>query len=250
MGVAQTAPVDPGLLPDGTDRGVARALALCGPVFLILFMIGFWFVGGFVPPPKPTGSAADVAAFYLSHTGRIRAGTLITMIGVAFFAPFQVIVTMRMRSRNPRLAPLAYVQLVCGIALLLMILLPVSLLALASFRPDRPAESTQLLNDAGIFMLFWVFSTPTLEYVAMGAAALMDRGPDPLFPRWVGWYDLLVAVLFATGAPVVFVKDGVFAWDGLLAFWLVLFAFGGWVLITFWFVYQDVRRPALERNST
>lgn len=227
----------------GIDRRLAIAFAWCGPVFLVLFLVGFWFVAGFVPPPKPSESAAQVAAFYREHTDRIRAGMLIAMIGLAFLAPFLVIVTLRMRRSNPRLAPLAYVQLICGFALLMMVLIPVSLIALAAFRPERPAETTQLLNDVAIFFLFWVFSTPTLEYVVMGLASLMDRGERPLFPRWVGWFDLLVAAIFATGAPVIFVRNGPFAWDGLLAFWAVLFAFGGWVLVTFWYVWQDVRRP-------
>lgn len=214
-------------------------------MFLVLFLVGFWFVGGLVPPPKPTDTAEQVAAFYQAHHGRLQAGMLIAMVSMAFFAPFIALLTLQTKRANPRLAPLAYTQLVCGIALLLMILLPLSLIGLAAFRPDRAPTSTQLLNDAAFLFLFWVFATPTMEYVSLALMALWDRNDNPLFPRWVGWFDLGVAVVFATGAPAIFVKQGPFAWDGVLAFWAVLVAFGAWVLVTFWYMLRGVDRPEM-----
>jgi hypothetical protein len=230
----------------GMDRRIALACAWCGPVFLILFVVGFWFVAGVVPPPKPSDSAVQIASFYRDHTDRIRIGMLMAMVATAFLAPFMVLITVQMKRSNPRLALLAYVQLVCGFALLLLVLLPIALIALAAFRPERPAESTQLLNDIAFFTLFWVFSTPVVEYLSMGAFSLLDRSERPLFPRWAGWFDLAVAAIFVTGAPVLFVKEGPFAWDGILAFWAVLFAFSGWVLVTFVYVLRDVDRPRSE----
>jgi hypothetical protein len=70
--------------------------------------------------------------------------------------------------------------LVCGFALLLMVLLRLALIALAAFRPSRPPESTQLLSDIALLILFWVVSTPMFEYVSMGIFALMDRSERPL----------------------------------------------------------------------
>jgi hypothetical protein len=230
------------------DPRVQRLCAWSGPVFLVLFVIGFWFVGGLVPPPKPTDSAAQVAAFYQDHQGRLQAGMLIAMVSMAFFAPFIVLLTLQMKRANPRLAPLAYTQLVCAIALLLMILLPLTLIGIAAFRPDRPPALTQLLNDAAFLSLFWVFSTPTLEYVSLALMAFLDRSDNPLFPHWVGWFDLAVAAIFATGAPVIFVKHGPFAWDGALAFWAVLVAFGLWVWVTFWYMWRAINRPTMTSS--
>lgn len=190
-------------------------------------------IAGLVPPPSPADGAAEIAAFYRDHTDELRVGLLIGMIATPLMVPFIVLLTLQLKRSNPRLAPLAYTQLVCGVVLMLLILVPVTLMALAAFRPERPPESTQLINDAAFFMLFWTFSAPTLEYIVLGLAILMDRGEQPLFPRWVGWFDLAVGLVFAFGAPVLFVKDGIFAWDGALAFWAVLVAFGAWVAVTF-----------------
>jgi hypothetical protein len=227
------------------DPFIQRLCAWSGPVFLVLFVVGFWFVGGLVPPPPPTDSAERIATFYQENQGRLRVGMLISMISVAFFAPFISLLTLQTKRANPRLAPLAYTQFVCGMALLIIILLPLLLIGLAAFRPERAPTSTQLLNDAAFFILFWVFSLPTLEFVTLGLMALLDRTENPLFPRWVGWFDFLVAAVFVTGGPVIFVKRGPFAWDGLLAFWAVLVAFGAWVVILFWYMLRGTSRAEL-----
>jgi hypothetical protein len=106
-------------------------------------------------------------------------------------------------------------------------------MGVAAFRPGRSAELTQLTNDAGFTIFLWVFAPTTLEFAVLGAATFMDRGERPLFPRWMGYLDLAVGAIFVAGAPTLFVKRGPFGWDGALAFWAVLIAFGVWLGFTF-----------------
>src|SRR5258708_7746478 len=160
-----------------------------------------------VPPPKPSDNAAQIAAFYRDNTDRIRVGMLMSMVATALLAPFIILITQQMKRRNPRLALLADIQLLCGFALLIMILIPITFIALGAFRPERPPESTQLLNDIAFFALFWVFSTPVLEYLSMAAYSLMDRSDRPLFPRWFGSFDLVTAAVFLTAPPPLLLKD-------------------------------------------
>ena len=62
---------------------------------------------------------------------------------------------------------------------------------------------------------------------------LLDRSERPLFPRWLGYFDLGMAAIFAAGGPALFVKRGPFGWDEALAFWMVLIGFALWVAVTF-----------------
>ena len=60
----------------------------------------------------------------------------------------------------------------------------------------------------------------------------------------------------AAGGLVVLFKDGVFAWNGLLAFWMVAVFFGLWFLIMAWQLWVSVTAsdgdsvaPAVSENE-
>jgi Domain of unknown function (DUF4386) len=215
------------------ERRIQLLFAWCGPVFLLFFLVGFWFVAGLVPPPSATDSAAQIASFYRANTDQLRVGLLLLLIGAPLIVPFSVLLALQLKRSDPRVAPLACVQLLMSVVTMLELLLPVVLIATAAFRPGRPPASTQLLNDSAYTILLWAFSPPALEFVAIGLAILWDRSERPLFPRWSGYFDLAVAAIFAGGAPALFVMRGAFAWDGAVAFWAVLASFGVWVCVTF-----------------
>ncbi|TMD97613.1 MAG: DUF4386 family protein [Chloroflexi bacterium] len=142
--------MDPGpaRYPPAMDRRIALVCAWCGPVFLVLFVAGFWFVAGLVPPPRPSDNAAQIAAFYRDNTDRIRVGMLMSMVATALLAPFIILITQQMKRRNPRLALLADIQLLCGFALLIMILIPSPRVTAAAQR-HRVLRPLLGLLDAG-----------------------------------------------------------------------------------------------------
>lgn len=224
------------------DRRIQLLCVWCGPVFLLLFLSGFWFVAGLVPPPSASDSAEQIARFYRDNAAELRAGLLVLLTGAPLLIPFMVLLTLQLKRSDPRLAPLAYTQLALGVVTMLELLLPVVLMATAAFRPDRSPASIQLLNDAAFTILLWGFSAPTLEFAVIGVAILMDRSQRPLFPRWTGYFELAVAVVFAFGAPTLFVKRGAFGWDGALAFWAVLASFGLWLVVNFVTMLKAIER--------
>ena len=52
-------------------------------------------------------------------------------------------------------------------------------------------------------------------------------------PRWVAFLNFFVAFSFLPDPLAYFFKTGPFAWDGLLAWWVPVAAFFGWLLKTF-----------------
>jgi hypothetical protein len=64
----------------------------------------------------------------------------------------------------------------------------------------------------------------------------------------LGYFNVWCAFIFAAGGLVVLFKDGAFAWNGLLAFWLVAVFFGVWFLVMSWQLWtstsSDETRPA------
>jgi hypothetical protein len=216
------------------DRRIETVCLWCGPAFLVCFVVGFWFVGGLVPPPSQALGADEIAAFYREHAESLRAGLLICLLGAPLLIPFTILLTMQLKRGNPRLAPLAYTQLLAGLLLVLEFMLPVILMGAAAMRPERSPESILVLNDFALIILLWGVAAPCAQYAAIALAVLWDGSDSPWFPRWVGWLNVLVCVIFATGAPMLWVRTGPFAFDGLLAFWAVLVSFSLWIVGMFW----------------
>ena len=92
-----------------------------------------------------------------------------------------------------------------------------------------------------------IVETFALQGIVIGLAILKDKRETPLFPRWVGFYNFWVALLVMPGALVPFFKSGPFAWNGLLAWWLVLAAFASWFVVM-WLVMYRHSIPLLERE--
>jgi hypothetical protein len=110
------------------DRRIQLLCAWCGPAFLGLFFVGFWFVAGLLPPPSAGDNAAQIAAFYRDNVDQLRAGLLLLLIAAPLLVPFSVLLALQLKRSDPRVAPLAYTQLLLGVVTMLELLLPVVLM--------------------------------------------------------------------------------------------------------------------------
>lgn len=201
----------------------------CGPAFLVVFFAGA-LLASLVPPPAPSLSAAEAQAFWSSHTDLKRLGLVLMMVGGGFIAPFSVALAAQMKRMEGAFSPMTYLQLVGGALGTMAVLLPSLLFMACAFRPERPAEVTQGLMDLA-FIPFVINWPPAVTQCIALAVVALGRHPNPLFPRWVGYYSLWTAFLFLPGSLLLFFKSGAWAWDGLLTFWLVAALFGGWFLV-------------------
>ena len=186
---------------------------------------------GFVPPPSPALSTEEVVAIYQSKTGAIRLGMFIGMFGIAFYPLFVGAISTQMRrmqgiSRFP-----VYVQLGAGSISILMLLIPLMLILVAAFRPDRDPLTTVALNDMAWLFFITPFSTFLAQNIAIAIGILSDKSPRPVFPRWLAYLNIWTGLLFVPGGLAFFFKTGPFAWNGLLAFWLPAVVFFAWLII-------------------
>ena len=74
------------------------------------------------------------------------------------------------------------------------------------------------------------FAPFIIQNIALGLCILSDKQAEPIFPRWVGYYNLWVAVLFVPGGLLTFFKTGPFAWDGLFVWWVPFAVFFSWYI--------------------
>jgi hypothetical protein len=217
----------------------------CGPAGILLWLIGFVFVGGLMPPPKPSWTGEQVQAFYQSNTNGIRAGLLITLLGATLTAPWVAAISTQMKRIEGRYSPLAYTQLGLGMLGILLFVFPVMTMQTVAFRPDRDPSQMLLLNDLAWLPFVGVWMLAALQNVAIGVAAFMDK-EQQVFPRWVGYFNIWTAVLFCPGSLLYFFKEGPFAWNGALSWWFVVVVFVAWFAVMLYAMRRAIQSQAHE----
>jgi hypothetical protein len=234
-----------------SDAARLKVLNVCswGGVAALAITLTGWLIAGLLPLPLgPADSMAEVVEFYSTSTTRRMTGFVMATLGVCCLMPLVGVITVHMLRMEGRVPILSFIQLGVGSVTMFINLLPSMLFAVLAFRPEqRSPESILLLND-----LTWlIFFTPIVPFIiqniAIGAAVLLDGGR--VFPRWVGFVNLLVAFAFLPDVLAYFFFSGPFAWNGIFVFWLALTAYGVF-LVTMSLVTLRANRELVSELSS
>lgn len=211
--------------------------------FAAMSLVGL-LLADFIPPISPNLGAEAVAAIYQDGTLSKRLGILLVMTSGGFICPFAAVLAVQMKRIEGEVSPFTYTQLGAGCVASLVLVFTGVFWTAAAFRPDFDPALTMLLNDLGWIMILMTFAPFIMQNIALGLCILGDTRPEPVFPRWVGYYNLWVAVLFTPGGLLTFFKTGPFAWDGLFVWWIPLLVFLTWYLLMFVMVLGVIKREA------
>lgn len=225
------------------DRGAQLACIWTGPLATVLALLGMVFISGFIPATSPAASGQEIASFYGGNLAGIRIGMVVSMIAFSLFVPFGIAIALQTR-RIEQLPVLSWIQIASvAIAALEGVMSTVIWLA-AAFRPDTiDPNLTRALHDLG-WICFLVDVPPfTIWIGAIGIAIVRDSHATPLFARWVGYFNLWVAVLILPALLVPFFKTGPFAYNGLLALYLPFGAFFVWMVVMTLALFRAVATP-------
>lgn len=214
--------------------------AFCGIAFVIFAVVGMLPIAGLLPPTAPALGPVEVAAFYQANSGWLRAGILMTMISTAFTIPWIALLSVHVARAEGTTPVLSITQAVAGAVTVVILLFPFVIWSAAAFRPERAPELIQLLSDFGWMMLVMTFGPFFIQFSAIGLAILLDKNTRPIFPRWVGYFNIWVGVLAIPGALLTFFKTGPFAWNGLLAFWMPVSVFFAWYFVMFFVLLKVI----------
>jgi hypothetical protein len=225
---------------------VHKLCAYCGLAFLVLMGIGFAGLAHFVPLPSPHDSATEVAKMYRDRPTQIRFGLIISMAASALLMPFSVAMFRQMkRCEGPKPA-LAYIQLGLGAILVLEFIYLIFFWQTATFRADRSPEVIQALNDMGWIPFVGLSSTLIMQTFVFGVAMLLDRRAVPVFPRWLGFYNIWAALMFTPGSFNVFFKTGPLAWNGLVGIYIPGAVFLTWLVLNTVYLLRAIDGEAAE----
>jgi hypothetical protein len=120
--------------------------------------------------------------------------------------------------------------------------------SVAAFRPEQDASLVQLLNDLAWITFVAPIGMTVGELVLVAMAVFFDKGPDPVFPKWVAHVSVLTAVAVAPAALAAVVTDGPFAWNGSISFWLRNVSYAAFLIAMFFALRTTLNRRARDEG--
>jgi hypothetical protein len=225
------------------DRAPQLLCAWFGPAATVLAFLGLVVVAGFIPAQHPSASAGTIMRFYEHNTTGIRIGMMLAMIGFTFFIPFGIAIAVQTRRIENRRPVMTYIQIACVAIGSLEGVMTAFIFATAAFRPGHmSAQITRTLNDLGWFAFLFDVPPFMIWIGAIGYVILRDQRATPVFPRWVGYFNLWVALLIFPADLMAFFKHGPFGYNGIFALYLPAGLFFAWILTMTPFLIKAIKR--------
>ncbi|WP_243841348.1 hypothetical protein [Mycobacterium sp. DL592] len=205
-----------------------RLCAWSGPATVVVTLIG-WLIAGVLPLPLGSSSTTQEVVDFYGHDTRVLIGLVIAQLGICLVFPLIALIALAMLRIEGRTPLLTLVQVVTGAATGVLLLVPMLLMAVIAFRPDRNPELTVTLNDIAWLLFLTPIAPFMIQNVAIGTAILGDK--RSVLPRWVGYFNFWVAAAFVPDVLAFFFHAGPFSWRGVFVFWLALFAYAAFLIV-------------------
>ncbi|BBX04882.1 hypothetical protein BST36_08985 [Mycolicibacterium moriokaense] len=219
-------------------------------ISMAIMAVAYALYPGFWPPMSPQLSAQEVADFYRDNAGWIRFSMVtFNLCGIMLLPLFCVIVVQIKRMATPSQA-FAYCYLMATVSGGTLFAFSAIFFATAVFRPDRDADLVLVLNDLGWIVFVAPVGMALVQNLMLAMAIYFDNGPQPVYPRWVAHFSVIVALAMAPSAFSMTVMSGPFAWNGAISFWLRNIAFGTYLVVMLVVTWQAVHRQAAEEGLT
>lgn len=233
----------------GTQSRLYRNLMVLtwsGPVSIGLVLLGWMVMAGFLPPPSPSLTAEQTQQLWLDGRMLKIGGMLLSAWGGTFYVIFALSV-YSVTSRIERGRAMSMGQLTMSMFGIAFFCWNFFWLAAVGFQADEAgAETIDAMSDTGFILTFAPIPPFTMQYLFIAWVILQDRSPDPYLPRWVGFVNLWCAFFFMPAMFATMAKDGPFAWNGLLSFWIAVGEFVVWFFVMFWANRRALRRMCAD----
>ncbi len=235
------------MLDRGIDSVVMKVSLLMVVPVLLGVLVGQVVVMGFIPPPAPSLSPQEVSNMFIERRDALRLGSVLCMLAWSCWPPFAMTFSTLMRRMEGRYPILTYISImIMGGGYPFFVAIPL-IWGVMSFRPEVFDPTTmQMMNDFAWFCYLFVWPPFTLWLVVVGIAMLRDRNVPTLYPRWVAYLTFWVAISLAPAGLIVFFETGIFAYDGLIAFYYPMVLWCGWLVAMIPLTFKVINRLKTE----
>ena len=192
--------------------------------FYNIFFIVFFPVTHAQPPPHPYWSSAQVAYWFNhDHDGLIIGFAIIFVIAGATTLQNALIAYSMRRMSVSRAFAYSYIVLYSVSAVPGLLLLCVAL-TVGAMRPDRDPAQLHWIYDYGFLSYTGTMGLFLVGSLVWMLAILLDK--NRVMPKWFGYLNLCNALTEVVIAPAWIFHSGVFAWNGLISWWIDMVVFG------------------------
>jgi len=226
-----------------------RLCALSGALFVVLFAFGWGVLGRNIPPYSASLSAEEIAAIYRNHASTLRIGFALGAFATTFLVTWAIGLFRVMLKMERGGQLLCYAQLIGGVLTALVPMFGCFSWLTAAFRPETEPAIIRMLFDLGWMTIDLGFGVTLVQYVAFGVVALRDKREKPLFPKWLAWLGIWIAVEFVVELIMPYFRSGPFSWSGLIAYWIPFFLPFIWIVAVTVYMYLAANRLNAEHES-
>ena len=200
-----------------------------GVGFFVLFFIALWPMMGMIVPPDPAWSSERLVEEISSRLTLYKLGAMVGIVASGLLSLWTVMASYHVyRAEEGRPPLLAATCLGAGLINVFGFMLPFVLWAGGSYRIGfgQDPDYVRYINDMAWLIFVMLFQPFVILLMCLSFAGLNSTSSVSTFPRWFCYYSLWIALLMCGGAVAILFKDGPFAWNGLIAWWMVVVMFG------------------------
>ena len=231
------------------ESQLARLCAWAVAPYFILFGIGWGLLGRMIPPYPASMPAEELAQIYRDNASTLRIGFALAAFATTFFFMWSIGLFRVMLATERGGKILSYTVLVGGVLTGVDLMFSCFFWLTAAFRPEQDPALIQLLYDLGWMWLDLAFGVAMLYMIGFGVIALRDTREKPLFPKWLAWLGIWLAMEFLLELIMPYFRSGPFSWSGLFNFWVPFFPPATWMVIVSVYMYKAAKRLNEEYES-
>jgi len=211
-------------------------------VFYNLYGLLFFVITRTQPPPKATLSPTEIVQWFADrHNGLIYGYAIVFIVGGATAIMNATLAYTMRRMSVSRAFAYSYLLIYALATLPGMLLMGVAC-TVGAMRPDRDPELMSWLYDLAFLSFEGTMGVFLIGSLVWMVAVLLDE--NRVFPKWFGYLNLCNALTEVVVAPAWIFKDGVFAWDGTIAWWINMGVF-----VTYTAVFLTLIRRLILRED-
>jgi hypothetical protein len=211
-------------------------------VFYNLYGLLFFVITRTQPPPRPSSDPSEIVKWFDDrHYGLLYGYAIVFIVGGATAIMNAMLAYTMRRMSVSRAFAYSYLVIYALATLPGMLLMGVAC-TVGAMRPDRDPELIRWIYDFAFLSFEGTMGVFLVGSLVWMAAVLLDR--NRVFPKWFAYLNLCNALTEVVVAPAWIFKDGVFAWDGAIAWWVNMGVF-----VTYTTVFLTLLRRLILRED-